>query len=61
MAWPCYNPRMNTFVRAVVTGFAFSLGAMLFRKVAKKVGFEEDAKPAEAKVDGPSGQPAASS
>ncbi|MBK7537656.1 MAG: hypothetical protein IPI49_20240 [Myxococcales bacterium] len=52
---------MNTFVRAVVTGFAFSLGAMLFRKVAKKVGFEEDAKPAEAKVDGPSGQPAASS
>jgi hypothetical protein len=35
---------MNTFVRAVVSGFAFTLGATLFRKVAKKIGLEEEPK-----------------
>lgn len=34
---------MNTFVRAVVTGFAFTLGATLFRKVSKKLGLEDEA------------------
>lgn len=33
---------MNTFVRAVVSGFAFTLGATLFRKVAKKIGLDEE-------------------
>ncbi len=33
---------MNTFVRAVVSGFAFTLGATLFRKVSKKLGLEEE-------------------
>lgn len=33
---------MNTFVRAVVTGFAFTLGATLFRKVSKKLGLEDE-------------------
>jgi hypothetical protein len=33
---------MNVFVRAVVTGFGFSLGAALFRKVADKLGLNDD-------------------
>ncbi len=32
---------MGIFARAVVTGFAFSLGAALFKKVSKKLGLEE--------------------
>ena len=32
---------MKTFVRAVVTGFALSLGAALFKKVAKQVGLDD--------------------
>jgi hypothetical protein len=35
---------MKTFVRAIVTGFGLTLGATLFRKVAKKLGLEEDSK-----------------
>ena len=44
---------MNVFVRAVVTGFGFSLGAALFRKVSDKLGLNDDksAKNAENKVD----------
>ncbi len=46
MRWPwrptCYAWHMKTFVRAVVTGFAFTLGATLFRKFAKKVGLDEE-------------------
>jgi hypothetical protein len=37
---------MKTFVRAIVTGFGLTLGATLFRKVAKKIGLEEDSKAA---------------
>jgi hypothetical protein len=33
--------RMKTFARAVVSGFAFSLGSALFRKVAPKLGLED--------------------
>ncbi len=38
---------MKFFVRAVVTGFALSLGAALFKKVQTKLGLadEKDAKP----------------
>ena len=33
---------MNMFVRAVVTGFGFSLGAALFRKVSHRLGLSEE-------------------
>lgn len=33
---------MAFFARAVVTGFALSLGAALFKKVAKQLGLEEE-------------------
>jgi hypothetical protein len=33
---------MKFFVRAVVTGFALSLGAALFKKVQTKLGLAED-------------------
>jgi hypothetical protein len=32
---------MTLFVRAVVTGFGVSLGAALFKKVAKHLGLDE--------------------
>jgi hypothetical protein len=32
---------MQLFVRAVVTGFAFSLGAALYKKVSKQLGLDE--------------------
>jgi hypothetical protein len=32
---------MQLFVRAVVTGFALSLGAALFKKVSKQLGLED--------------------
>jgi hypothetical protein len=35
---------MKFFVRAVVTGFALSLGAALFKKVQKQLGLEPDNK-----------------
>jgi hypothetical protein len=37
---------MKFFVRAVVTGFALSLGAALFKKVQKQLGLEPDEKKA---------------
>jgi hypothetical protein len=39
---------MKFLVRAVVTGFGLSLGAAIFKKVQRKLGFEEDT----AKQDG---------
>ena len=33
---------MKFFVRAVVTGFALSLGAALFKKVQKKLGLDSE-------------------
>ncbi|HET9625036.1 MAG TPA: hypothetical protein VFP84_26895 [Kofleriaceae bacterium] len=36
---------MKVFVRAVVTGFALSLGSALFKKIQKKIGLGEDNKP----------------
>jgi hypothetical protein len=32
---------MNFFARAVVTGFAFSLGAAVFKKVSKELGLDD--------------------
>lgn len=39
---------MGVLVRAVVSGFGFSLGSALFRKVSKRLGLDEENKPAEA-------------
>jgi len=54
---------MNVFLRAVVTGFGFSLGAALFRKVSDRLGLNDDKAAKEErpenKVDpgaGPSGR-----
>lgn len=33
---------MNFFAKAVITGFALSLGGALFKKVAKQLGLDED-------------------
>lgn len=35
---------MGFFVRAIATGFAMSLGAALFKKVAPQLGLAEDKK-----------------
>ncbi len=37
---------MKFFVKAVVTGFALSLGAALFKKVQSRLGLDEDKAPA---------------
>ncbi len=34
---------MGVFVRAVISGFGFSLGAALFKRASRAVGFEEGA------------------
>jgi hypothetical protein len=34
---------MKFLVRAVVTGFGLSLGAAIFKKVQRQLGFDEDA------------------
>ena len=36
---------MKFFVKAVVTGFALSLGSALFKKVQTKLGLGDEAKP----------------
>ncbi len=39
---------MGVFVRAVVTGFGFSLGAAIFKRLSKQLGLEEkESKPVE--------------
>ena len=37
-----YNGSMKILVRAVVSGFGFSLGAALFKKVADRLGLGDD-------------------
>lgn len=32
---------MHLLVRAIITGFGFTLGAAVFRKVSKQLGFED--------------------
>lgn len=41
---------MTFFVRAVVTGFALSLGSALFKKVQSRLGLAEDKKSTEPDV-----------
>ena len=49
---------MKFFVRAVITGFALSLGSALFKKIQRKVGLGDDSDksdksvPAAVKQDG---------
>jgi len=46
---------MKFFVKAVVTGFALSLGSALFKKVQRRIGLGEDAgkaQPEAVKQDG---------
>jgi hypothetical protein len=45
---------MKLFVKAVVTGFALSLGSALFKKVQRHLGLDEDPKatPEAVKQDG---------
>nr|HEX4318474.1 hypothetical protein [Kofleriaceae bacterium] len=38
---------MNFFLKAVVTGFALSLGAAIFKKVGKRVGLVDEDKPSQ--------------
>ncbi len=38
---------MNVFVRAVITGFGFSLGKMIFEKAMKRYSKEDDSPPIE--------------
>ena len=33
---------MQFFAKAVITGFGLSLGAAIYKKVAKQLGFEDD-------------------
>ena len=37
-----YNRSMKILVRAVISGFGFSLGAALFKKVSDKLGLSDD-------------------
>ena len=37
-----YNRSMKILVRAVISGFGFTLGAALFKKVADKLGLGDD-------------------
>ena len=40
----CYALRMKFLVKAIVTGFALSLGAALFKKVSQQLGLADDDK-----------------
>ena len=37
-----YNRSMKLLVRAVITGFGFTLGAALFKKISDKLGLGDD-------------------
>lgn len=41
---------MKFFVKAVVTGFALSLGSALFKKVQRKIGLGEDSAKSSSEV-----------
>lgn len=42
---------MGIFVRAVISGFGFSLGAALFKRASKKLGLDESKSDATAQGD----------
>jgi hypothetical protein len=43
---------MKLFIKAVVTGFAWTLGSALFKKIQRQVGLGEPDKTSEIKQDG---------
>jgi hypothetical protein len=43
---------MKLFLKAVVTGFAWSLGAALFKKIQRQVGLGQPEQSTDAKQDG---------
>jgi hypothetical protein len=45
-----YNRSMKILVKAVISGFGFSLGAALFKKVSDKLGLSDD-KPSAAREE----------
>jgi hypothetical protein len=51
-----YNRSMKILVRAVISGFGFTLGAALFKKVADKLGLGEE-KSASARNETKGGDP----
>ena len=49
---------MNVFARAVISGFGFTLGAAIFKRVSKRLGLEDaedksESDPAAAASDAP--------
>jgi hypothetical protein len=48
---------MGIFIRAVVTGFGFSLGSALYKKVSSRFGFEESDSDEEADAAGEAEDP----
>jgi hypothetical protein len=52
---------MGVFVRAVISGFGFSLGAALFKKLSRTIGFEEGAGNGESSKRGDRSDPDGSS
>lgn len=46
-----YASVMKTFLRAISTGFALSLGAALFKKVSKQLGLDEKLDPVKKEDD----------
>jgi hypothetical protein len=43
---------MKFFAKAIITGFGLSIGAALFKKVAKYVGLEDKSQPNVIQADG---------
>jgi hypothetical protein len=53
------SPRLDLFIKALITGFGYKLGAEVGRKVATRLGIldEDKAKAEEAEEDLPEGIP----
>ena len=41
----------HVLVRAIVTGFGLSLGQAIYKKVAKRLGIDEEPQPAQPQVE----------
>ena len=52
-----YASVMKTFLRAISTGFALSLGAALFKKVSKQLGLDEKLDPKKGDDKNPATNP----
>ncbi len=52
-----YAYGMKTFLRAISTGFALSLGAALFKKISKQLGLDEKLDPVKKEDANPATSP----